>query len=319
VTERRTEVFETGEPNATPRRRPRDRRTMTRPTPSVTIGVPVYNGERYLAACLDSLLAQTFRDFTIIVSDNASTDRTGEIAREYSRRHPEVRYHRNPVNIGCPRNFGKVFELSDTPYFRWASADDLSAPELLERCVEVLDSNPDVVQVYPRTLLIDAHSSVTRRYVDGIHTMDDRPSARYVHVTEKTGLCNAIYGVIRADALRRTALLGSYIGSDVPLQAELALHGKICELPEYLFLRRMHAEAQSAMSDDARAIHYDPAAPARKRPSAWRHFWERWRAVYRAPASLSEKARVARYLVRKSIKGRDGLGRELLIYLGAGS
>src|SRR5438128_763235 len=129
---------------------------MNSRTPLLTIGVPVYNGERYLEACLDSLLAQTFEDFLIIICDNASTDRTQEIARAYCSRDRRVRYHLNAKNIGCPRNFVKVFELSNTPYFRWAAADDLSAPQLVEQCIRVLQERADVVQAYPRTLFIDA-------------------------------------------------------------------------------------------------------------------------------------------------------------------
>jgi glycosyltransferase involved in cell wall biosynthesis len=285
---------------------------MTAQSPRVTIGVPVYNGERYLGACLDSLLAQTFTDFTVIVCDNASTDRTAEIARDYGARDSRVRYHRNSTNIGCPRNFVRVFELSDTPYFRWASADDQSAPEFVERCMDVLDRRADVVQAYPRTLLIDAAGRIIRKYEDGVCSDAESPYDRYRHVTESIGLCNAVYGVIRSDVLRRTGILGAYIGSDVVLQEELALHGKILELPEYLLLRRMHPEAQSAMSDAARTAHYDPASTSRKSSSPWRHLWERTQVVKRAPIAITEKARIMSYLARKAIMSRERYGRELM-------
>jgi len=280
-------------------------------TPVVTVGVPVYNGERYLPACLDSLLAQTFTDFTIIISDNASTDRTSEIAADYCRRDARVRYYRNPTNIGCPRNFGRVFDLASTPYFRWASADDQSAPEFLERCIEVLDRQPDVVQAYPRTLLIDGDGHVLRRYEDKMHAVGERPSDRYIGVTESIAFCNALYGVMRADVLRRTAMLGNYLGSDIPLQAELTLYGKIWEVPDYLLLRRMHQQASSAMSHEERAKHYDPSLAPWTTYSYWRHLWERSRAVYRAPIGRSEKARLMRFLARTSIMNRNRFATEL--------
>lgn len=284
---------------------------MTAPSPRVTIGVPVYNGERYLPACLDSLVAQTFTDLEIIVCDNASTDRTAAIAAAYAARDARVRYHRNPTNIGCPLNFTRVFELCRTPFFRWASADDLSAPTFVERCVEVLDARPEVVQVYPRTLFVDGEGRVTGEYVDDIYTTETRPSDRYVHVTRRLRRCNAIYGVIRSDVLRRTAVLDAYIGSDIPFQAELALYGGIYEVPEALFFRRMHANAQSAMSDDDRARHYDPAAITRTTSSLWRHLFERVRGVSRAPIAWSEKARILQFLARDALMSREGYASEL--------
>jgi glycosyltransferase involved in cell wall biosynthesis len=285
---------------------------MSTRIPLVTIGVPVYNGERYLAACLDSLLAQTFEDFVIIVCDNASTDRTAEIVRDCCIRDARVRYHRNAENIGCPRNFVRVFELCETPYFRWAAADDVSAPESLERCMEAIASDPDVVQVYPRTLLINGDGNVTGTYADDVHAIAARPSERYRRVSERIRLCNAIYGVIRTDVLRRTGALGNYIGSDIVLQSELALYGKILELPEHLFLRRMHPDAQSAMSDEERARHYDPAAVEPQKSSQWRHLFERTRSVFRAPIGFSERVRVLKYLARNSIIFRHQFVAELL-------
>jgi glycosyltransferase involved in cell wall biosynthesis len=287
---------------------------MPRTSPRVTVGIPVYNGERYLAVCLDSLLSQTFADFEIIVCDNASTDRTEEITRQYAARDPRVRYHRNPVNIGCPRNFSRVVELCTTPFFRWASVDDLSAPTFVERCMEVLDARPEVVQAYPRTLTIDGDGNVTGEQLDDVHTDAARASDRYMAVTRRLGRCNAIYGVIRTDVLRQTALLGPYIGSDIPFQAELALYGAIVEVPEPLFFRRMHARAQSAMSDDERARHYDPAAATKKGGktcSLWRHLWERTRAVLRAPIASTEKMRILEFLARDALKSRDGLAAEV--------
>src|SRR6185436_6923974 len=112
---------------------------MSLPEPRVSIGVPVYNGERYLAATLDSLLAQTFDNFEIIVSDNASSDRTAQLALEYAERDSRVRYTRNPRNLGAGANYRRAFQLSRGQYFRWSAADDISAPESLARCVEVLD------------------------------------------------------------------------------------------------------------------------------------------------------------------------------------
>jgi glycosyltransferase involved in cell wall biosynthesis len=287
-------------------------RSRPEPTPRVSIGVPVYNGARYLAVALDALLAQTYEDFEIVICDNASTDATEEISREYAARDGRVRYHRNPGNIGAARNFVRVFELARGEYFRWASADDLSGPEFLERCVAVLDQHADVVQAYPRTMLIDADGTAYQEYDDNLHVVDERPSDRYIRVTRQLGLCNAIYGLMRADALRLTAVHGAYIGSDIPLQAEVALYGKIWEVPEPLFYRRMHPEAQSAMTEGDQLRHYRPDRLTELSLRNWRHFWERLASVRRAPIPLPEKVRLVRFLVRGMIGDREAYGAELV-------
>ena len=107
-------------------------------SPRLSIGIPVYNGESFLAQALDSLLAQTFHDFEIVISDNASTDRTPEICHAYVQRDPRVRYVRNPLNLGSVPNFNRVFEPSTAPLFKWAAHDDLHHETYLERCVRLL-------------------------------------------------------------------------------------------------------------------------------------------------------------------------------------
>src|SRR5688500_17690003 len=100
-------------------------------SPRVTVGVPVYNGEKLLAAALDSLLAQTYRNFKVIISDNASTDGTREIGESYARKDERVVYTRNEKNIGAAGNLNRLVALADTPYFKWAAYDDLIAPTFL--------------------------------------------------------------------------------------------------------------------------------------------------------------------------------------------
>jgi len=279
--------------------------------PLVGIGVPVYNGERYLADALEALISQTYPELDIVVCDNASTDASVEIAQEFARRDPRVRVVVNPENIGAARNYRRSFELSRGDYFRWATADDLSAPEYVERCMDVLLERPDVVQAYPRTRLIDAQGNAIEDYDDGLHAVAERPSARYRQVTRRLRLVNALYGVIRSDALRRTAMLGTYIGSDMPLMAEIALYGKIWEVPEILFFRRMHASAQSAQDVLGQQRHYNPRATRAFSFRHWRHLAERQRAVLRSPISLGEKLATCGFLLRDSIRTRDEFAREL--------
>src|SRR3954471_2621746 len=123
--------------------------------PRLTVGLPTYNGEDYLASALDSLLAQTFTDFELIISDNASTDATESIARAYAARDPRIRYVRHPRNRGSAFNHTYVIREARGEFFKWASDDDLYAPELLERCVAALDARPEIVLAHAWTAFIN--------------------------------------------------------------------------------------------------------------------------------------------------------------------
>src|SRR6266850_1186232 len=135
--------------------------------PRVSIGLPVYNGERYVEETLDSLLAQTYEDFELIICDNDSGDRTQEICQSYAAKDRRIRYGRNPTNLGAAKNYRLTFELSSGEYFRWATCDDLFAPTSLERCIEVLDRELSTVLVYPKTKLIDDRGRIISDYDDG--------------------------------------------------------------------------------------------------------------------------------------------------------
>ena len=137
---------------------------MTSNQPRLSIGLPVYNGEKFLKEAIDSLLAQTFEDFELIISDNASTDKTEEICRAYAEKDQRIRYYRNDKNIGCARNFDRVFKLSSGEYFKWAAYDDLHAPDFIEKCVEVLDQDPTIILCHSQTYFIDEEGSFLQNY-----------------------------------------------------------------------------------------------------------------------------------------------------------
>ena len=135
--------------------RPKVQETLRIGCPRVSVGLPVYNGERYLRLAIDSILAQTFEDFELIISDNASTDHTEEICREYAARDPRVIYIRQPRNRGGAWNFNHVVELARGEYLKWAAHDDVLAPTFLKECVAALDRLPGTVLASPRTVKID--------------------------------------------------------------------------------------------------------------------------------------------------------------------
>jgi glycosyltransferase involved in cell wall biosynthesis len=123
--------------------------------PLVTIGVPVYNGERFLEATLDCLLAQTYRNIEIIVSDNASTDGTAAICARYAQRDRRVQHARTEINVGASGNIRRLAGMLRGEYFKLSNADDLVEPEFVARCVEVLESDPTVALVCTLSRLID--------------------------------------------------------------------------------------------------------------------------------------------------------------------
>ena len=238
----------------------------------VTIGLPVYNGEPYLADALESILGQTFRDFVLVVSDNASTDRTAEIVEAYAAQDDRVVLLRSETNRGAAWNYNRVFGVCRSPYFKWAAADDLMAPTCVERCLDaLLHAPPSVVLAYPRTWLIDEEGRRVGELEDQLATAPDASvSARLRHVVMNVVYGNLAFALVRSEALRKTRLHGSFPSSDYVLLAELALVGAFLEVPEHLFLRRDHAGASRRANASMEEISawFDPVGPAVRHESA---------------------------------------------------
>ncbi|OKH21017.1 glycosyltransferase family 2 protein [Chroogloeocystis siderophila] len=235
-------------------------------TPRLSIGLPVYNGDRLLAKALDSILAQTYSDFELIISDNASTDRTQAICEGYAAKDSRIKYTRNERNIGGHNNFNRVFELATGEYFKWAAHDDICAPDFLEKCIQVLEANPSVVLCYPRTKLIDENEKFLPNNCDENPLLTHSPKS-YVRFRNliidsfaKPHRCLQLFGVMRRDILAKTPLLGNYPGADKVLLVKMALLGQYYEIPEYLFFNRHHAQrASKALANPyLRATWLDP-------------------------------------------------------------
>ena len=121
----------------------------------VSVILPVYNGENFVREAIESVLGQTWRDFEFLILDNASTDRTPQICRAYADRDTRIRYYRHPKNLGAAANHNAGFQLSAGEYVKYIAHDDVWEPTLLEKSVRILDENPGVILVYPKTVLID--------------------------------------------------------------------------------------------------------------------------------------------------------------------
>lgn len=275
-------------------------------SPLITIGLPVFNGERFVDQAIESALAQTFSEFKLVVSDNASTDTTVEIVRDYAKRDHRIELIINSINRGGAWNFNRVFAESRSPYFRWAAADDMLAPTLLERSIEVLDSTTeDVVLVYPQTLLVDESGEVLELVEENLAAPPGAaPHTRLLKVCRNMFYGNAVFSVLRSSALRRTRLHGSFPSADYVLLAELALAGEFRELPQPLFLRRLHEGTSWRANPTAESLTHwlDPQkTPVKRRQLTL--FREHLRGIHSAQLSASDKALVYLSYIEAAARG----------------
>lgn len=239
--------------------------------PRVSIGMPVYNAATFIREAIDSILAQSYQDFELIITDNASTDETQAICTAYAAQDDRVRYHRNSENIGANSNFNFVFTLARGEYFKWAAHDDVLAQTYLERCVAALDADPNVVLAHSETRLIDNNGNELtipegKNYVKdaegkvifvGRDSKERKLSSQRAHErfagVLRTGWCYEVFGVIRRDALSQTPLLRPFYGADKVLLAELGAMGLFAMIDEELFYNRRHPEQSRSHSVEDRA------------------------------------------------------------------
>lgn len=282
--------------------------------PKVSIAVPAYNCERYLAQSLESLLGQTFGDFELIISDNASTDGTEAICRRYEALDQRVRYVRRTQNIGGPSNFRHVFSLCSGRYHKWSTADDYWHPAFLAEAVAVLDGKPDVVLCYPKTRKIDMCGNAIADYDDRLHLIDDSPRVRFRQLYERVGLCNAHLGLIRREAMLTTRLIAGHRASDVDFLAEMALRGKFWLLPDIRFFRRFHVDSSSWAREDSehQRKYYNPLSKTDTGMHTWRRLLFQLGLVWRSPAGMADKIALSSDVARWARHSRHELSQELV-------
>lgn len=283
---------------------------MIERVPRVSIGLPVYNGQEYLGETLDSLLAQTFSDFELIICDNASEDATQEICETYARQDDRIRYYRNEQNLGAAKNYNKTFQLAVGEYFRWNSYDDTCAPHYLERSVHELDHEPGVIVCYSRTLLIDGKGDVLEYYSDDLNLRSPLPRERFGKLLRTPGWCNPIFGLMRTRLLAKTPLIGAYPRSDRTLLGQLALMGEFSELPEYLFSRRVHEKISTEVNVSERdlAAWFDTSIRGKLIFPRWRRYFEYIKAIMTAPISIVDRAYSLSYIAGFALSARKWQG-----------
>ena len=267
--------------------------------PRVTIALPVYNGENYVRKALDSLLAQSYEDFEILIGDNASTDNTQNICQSYAKQDARIQYFRNDTNIGAAANYNRLFERARGEFFKWAAHDDVCSPDYLKSCVEKLDSDASVVLCCPKEVAIDKNGEVIENYMDKYQKLNHLNSTatyrRFHDLSCRNHGCYQVFGLIRTLALKQTPKIANYLGSDRVLLAELALMGRFWESPEPIYLRR-HSEQYCALQDDkARTAWFNPNTGRKFSFTDSDNFFEYIKAIQRVNLRFLDK--VLCYLV----------------------
>ena len=283
--------------------------------PRLSIGLPVYNGEKYLAESIESLLGQSYKDFELIISDNASTDSTAEICHRYANEDSRIRYIRQPRNIGLAPNHNFVVDESRGEFFKWAASDDLYGRELLQSCIDALDEHPNVVLAHSWTAAIDSAGKVIQAYryplvtdsmspperfrsfmfgCSGLFEDPDSGDHRLVRIDHQ-GILRACdeYGVIRTKVLRQIAPHDSYHHQDRIVVCELLLHGPFHETPDWMYFRREHDGRVYQSSPRDRCVILDPRRANRLRHPTSRlvaeYIWGYVAAIRRAPLSSADR------------------------------
>ena len=267
----------------------------------LTIGLPVYNGEDFLAEALESLLGQTYEDFELVISDNASTDGTADICKRYAQQDSRIRYIRQSRNIGLAPNERFLMRQATGELFKLAAHDDLYARDLLKRCVEALDAHPEVVVAHCWEARIDQQGTVVEAMAYAVAA--DRPEApeRFRSMLFD-GWDDYTYGVTRTAVLQRTRLCGSHHMADRSINVELSLHGPFFLVPDWLFFRREHVGLTAQFSVRGRCARLDPRRANRLRHPIVRlyaeYFWSYVSAIARAPMSAADKRECYRIFAR---------------------
>jgi len=282
----------------------------------VSVGLPVYNGEKYLCQAIDSILRQDFEDFELIIADNASTDATESICARYAKQDARVHYYRHAVNIGAAPNHNYLFGLARGKYFKWSAHDDECEPQFLRRCVEILEERSEVVLAYPQAQLIDQHGNVTGVYVPSIAAHDVRARVRLAAVLRHISLGTPLYGVFRGETLRKTPLHGSFISADLVLVAQMAVLGEIREVPLQLLRKRIHpGRPQERIGTREELLSwYNPQNPTGRQllPDGYEMTLQYIRGVWKLPVTSRQKVLCSAAIVlqrHRGVRARRGLRR----------
>ena len=298
-------------------------------TPLVSIGLFLYNGDRFLAAAIESILNQTFQDFELIISDNCSTDRSEEICRKFAAHDDRIRYYRADRNMGAGWNLRNVYFKATGKYFKWAAHDDLLQPDFLRLCVDALEADDSLVVAHTLTRVIDEHGQFVENYEWPLRTESPDPVVRFKDLLLNDHMCYQIFGVMRLSALQALPPQGSYVNSDGVLLAQMGLVGRFHETPEFLFISTRHSKQSSQVKPvRLKAPRFrltnrhgtlpspewwDPNKTSSITFPEWRMFREYFQSITRAELTTGQRLRCYLLLLPWLGKHFRRMGKDLLI------
>lgn len=214
--------------------------------PLVSVGMPIFNESRYLREALEALVKQDYPNIELIISDNASTDATPEICREFAEKYDWIRYHRFEVNKGPAKNFNTVLENATGMYFMWAAGHDLWSSNYLSACVTLLESHPNAMIAYGCSNWIDDQGEPFGREYGWVDTRGINVLARYFTIL--WGNMHPILGVIRTEALLSSPIINT-VGTDLIILSHLILMGDFVHAVDTSWSRREFRANESAYKD----------------------------------------------------------------------
>lgn len=301
---------------------------MTMRSPVVSVGLPVYNGEPFLEDAIRSVLSQTYTDFELIISDNASTDRTEEICRDCAAADQRIRYFRNPENLGAAPNFNLTLEHARGQYFKWIAADGEIYPEFLMACLSALEAEPQAVLACTKyhVLQEDGKLITPEDHLNRLALLQDTARGR-VKRLGRVGVL-PIWGLMRLDVLRQTPGIRSIVSGDRCLIIDLAIKGKFAQVPEYLAVLKRHPNSYTDRLHASRfqvegareAKWFDARSDGRVGAPRWQALREACITVSQETLSLSERLSLY-YTICTAIawRWRRRLLKELFLFLGLGN
>ena len=282
--------------------------------PKTIVGLPVYNGQKYIAAAIESHLAQSFGDFDLVISDNGSTDSTPEICARYANKDPRIKLLRSAENRGILWNHRRVMESisSTTRYFRWAGADDVLESGLLQAMVDVLEARSDVEAVMPATKNIGEEGEIIGSMDRTLEMQSSDVLERAFKVLTASYQHVVAYGLLRAPSLRAMRTGPNYIGWDPIFIWELALRGKVHQLTEPALLRRFHKGSISRVKTVKEMKKWvEPNAQAGMNFPHWTWEYERLRSLFSCSLSVRDKLRLSSLVAKSMFWQRSQLTRDI--------
>jgi glycosyltransferase involved in cell wall biosynthesis len=219
--------------------------------PKLAIGLVVYNGEKYLSKALNSLLNQTFEDFQIIISDNASTDKTSTLCQEISKKDNRIKYIRHQKNMGATKNFIFTLQKAETEYFMWAAADDYWEPQFIEKNFEILETNKKIIgsisdvefvgENIPEMYKSNQKGTTYEYLIKHLPPLSASLSEKVsFHLKHNRGM--STYSIFRTEILKMCIIERDLCGWDQTLVLNTLKHGDLHIIDEILMHRTAEGE-----------------------------------------------------------------------------